>query len=37
MSTQSRTQLVTPIDLNPEAVRDIAGALNALLADMYAL
>jgi starvation-inducible DNA-binding protein len=30
-------QLTTPTDLKPNAVRDIAGALNALLADMFAL
>jgi len=29
--------LHTPTDLTPEAVRDIAGALNALLADVFAL
>jgi starvation-inducible DNA-binding protein len=29
--------LRTPTDLQPDAVRDIAGALNALLADMFAL
>lgn len=29
--------LATPTDLTPDAVRDIAGALNALLADMFAL
>jgi starvation-inducible DNA-binding protein len=29
--------LATPTDLKPEAVRDIAGALNALLADVFAL
>jgi starvation-inducible DNA-binding protein len=29
--------LRTPTDLKPDAVRDIAGALNALLADMFAL
>src|SRR2546427_11234696 len=29
--------LDTPTDLKPNAVRDIAGALNALLADMFAL
>ena len=29
--------LATPTDLSAEAVRDIAGALNALLADMFAL
>src|SRR6476661_10057102 len=29
--------LATPTDLSTNAVRDIAGALNALLADMFAL
>jgi len=29
--------LQTPTDLTPDATRDISGALNALLADMYAL
>ncbi len=29
--------LATPTGLEPEAVRDISGALNALLADMFAL
>jgi starvation-inducible DNA-binding protein len=29
--------LATPTDLKPNAVRDIAGALNILLADMFAL
>src|SRR5947208_13279477 len=29
--------LETPTDLKPNAVRDIAGALNRLLADMFAL
>jgi starvation-inducible DNA-binding protein len=29
--------LTTPTDLSPEAVKDISGALNALLADVFAL
>src|SRR6516165_8462102 len=29
--------LQTPTDLNPEAVRDVSGGLNILLADMFAL
>jgi len=29
--------LATPTDLEPDAVRDVAGALNVLLADMIAL
>ncbi|HEY1604511.1 MAG TPA: DNA starvation/stationary phase protection protein [Allosphingosinicella sp.] len=34
---RTREPLGTPTDLGDEAVRDIAGALNALLADMFAL
>ena len=30
-------ELATPTDLSADAVRDISGALNALLADMFAL
>jgi starvation-inducible DNA-binding protein len=30
-------ELSTPTDLSSEAVRDVSGALNALLADMFAL
>jgi starvation-inducible DNA-binding protein len=30
-------RLATPPDLKPDAVRDITGALNALLADVFAL
>jgi starvation-inducible DNA-binding protein len=30
-------QLATPTDLKPNAVRDLAGALNILLADMFGL
>jgi starvation-inducible DNA-binding protein len=33
----SSEQLGTPTDLGADAVRDISGALNALLADMFAL
>jgi starvation-inducible DNA-binding protein len=29
--------LITPTDLSPEATRDIAGAMNAILADAFAL
>jgi starvation-inducible DNA-binding protein len=29
--------LATPTDLEPNAVRDLAGALNILLADMFGL
>jgi starvation-inducible DNA-binding protein len=32
-----KAPLATPTDLTPNAVRDISGALNALLADMFAL
>jgi starvation-inducible DNA-binding protein len=32
-----RTPLHTPSDLKPNAVRDLSGALNVLLADMFAL
>ncbi|SRR5712691_250152 len=32
-----RASLATPTDLEPDAVRDVAGALNFLLADMIAL
>jgi starvation-inducible DNA-binding protein len=35
--TRQTAPLATPTDLKPDAVRDIAGALNALLADMFAL
>jgi starvation-inducible DNA-binding protein len=32
-----KAPLATPTDLKPDAVRDIAGALNILLADMFGL
>jgi starvation-inducible DNA-binding protein len=32
-----KAPLATPTDLKPDAVRDISGALNALLADIFAL
>jgi starvation-inducible DNA-binding protein len=35
--TQRLAPLQTPTDLRPEAVRDIAGALNVLLGDVFAL
>jgi starvation-inducible DNA-binding protein len=35
--TQQTAPLATPTDLEPNAVRDVAGALNVLLADMIAL
>ena len=34
---QKSASLETPTDLTPDAVRDISGALNILLADMFAL
>jgi starvation-inducible DNA-binding protein len=34
---RARARLNTPTDLSSDAVRDISGALNALLADTYAL
>lgn len=34
---RERAPLATPTDLKPAAVRDLAGALNALLADAFAL
>src|SRR5262245_48495710 len=41
MSSDAKTRrtapLDTPTDLEPDAVRDISGALNILLADMFAL
>src|SRR3954470_22273133 len=35
--TRQRARLDTPTDLEPNAVRDISGALNVLLADLFAL
>ena len=32
-----RAPLSTPTDLTPEATRDVTGAMNALLADVFAL
>jgi starvation-inducible DNA-binding protein len=32
-----KAPLATPTDIGPEAVKDISGALNALLADVFAL
>jgi len=34
---RQRTPLATPTDLAPEATRDVAGAMNAILADVLAL
>lgn len=36
-STAHRGTLVTPTDLSPEATRDIGGAMNAILADVFTL
>ena len=36
-ASRSSVRLATPSDLGAEATRDIAGALNALLADVFAL
>jgi starvation-inducible DNA-binding protein len=37
IATKRERPLTTPTDLKPNAVRDITGALNALLADVFAL
>lgn len=37
LKERQRAPLSTPTDLTPEAVRDITGALNAILADVFAL
>lgn len=37
LKARQRTPLATPTDLSPEATRDVAGAMNALLADAFAL
>src|SRR5258706_3096070 len=37
LKERQRTPLATPTDLTDEATRDIAGAMNALLADVFAL
>jgi starvation-inducible DNA-binding protein len=34
---RQRAVLITPTDLSAEAVRDIAGSMNAILADLFAL
>src|SRR3954466_1415843 len=34
---RQRLPLSTPTDLTPEATRDVTGAMNALLADVFAL
>ena len=35
--TRQKAPLTTPSDIDPEAVKDITGALNALLADVFCL
>ncbi len=37
MTTKTPTRLDTPTDLKPNGVRDVADALNAILADSFAL
>jgi starvation-inducible DNA-binding protein len=36
-ATLQKAPLATPTDIDPQAVKDISGALNALLADVFAL
>jgi starvation-inducible DNA-binding protein len=37
LKTRQKAPLATPTDLKPAATKDIAGALNAILADVFAL
>jgi starvation-inducible DNA-binding protein len=37
LKERQRSPLATPTDLSPEATRDVAGAMNAILADVFAL
>jgi len=37
LKRRQRAPLITPTDLKPAATRDIAGAMNAILADVFAL
>jgi starvation-inducible DNA-binding protein len=37
LQSQRRAPLATPTDLSPQATEDLAGALNAILADVFAL
>jgi len=37
LATRQKAPLSTPTDIDPEAVKDISGALNALLADSFVL
>ena len=34
---RQKAPLATPSDIDPKSVKDIAGALNALLADVFSL
>ena len=37
LQSRQRSALSTPTDLTPDATRDVSGAMNALLADVFAL
>jgi starvation-inducible DNA-binding protein len=37
LADRLRSPLATPTDLTPEATRDVSGAMNAILADVFAL
>jgi len=37
LAARQKAPLVTPADFDPQAVKDISGGLNALLADVFAL
>src|ERR1700686_4775534 len=37
LTALQKAALTTPTDIDPQAVKDISGALNALLADVFAL
>ncbi len=37
LKERQRAPLSTPTDLTAEAIRDVSGALNAILADVFAL
>jgi starvation-inducible DNA-binding protein len=37
LAALKKTSLATPSDIDPQAVKDISGALNALLADVFTL
>jgi starvation-inducible DNA-binding protein len=34
---KQESALITPTDLRPQATKDVAGAMNAILADVFAL